>query len=335
MLSGARLRRCNGLACSGLYWCSNKPTRLRVRIAAQACLAAMRGIVSELFHFGDSDRQRKPTKNPFVAKAGKKTSKGEKASKGGKAAKKGDSRKAAAKGKAAPRTRAPAKKTKAAKPTEKTAKQKKSSSSSASQPKPKRAARTQAASGRKRKLTDKEAKKLPHVSSILQAQMEAQVGSFLNRPFDKNWKPASAFAAEHRYEGDGWAKELVKLTQENWPMGNFTLNFWSDCAGTGSEVFAGKILAEQLKKQRNVDLTVNLTGCCDKNLDALYFCAVNHNPRILVRDMMERKIVDEDGRQKVMVFDLRTSEWVSMPEGLDVYGLGFPCTPWSRQLQTL
>jgi hypothetical protein len=224
---------------------------------------------------------------------------------------------------------------KATKTIAKKTQRKKASASSSSAVQPKRAAKKQAATSHSKKLTDKQAKKLPNVSSVLHEQREAQVGSFLNRPFDKNWKPESVFHAERSSDCDGWAKELVNLTSEIWPVGKFTLNFWSDCAGTASEVFAGKILAQQLKAQRNVDMTVNLTGCCDKNVDSLYFCALNHNPRILVKDMMERKIIDEGGHKKVMVFDLRTSEWVSIPEGLDVYGLGFPCTPWSRQLRTL
>lgn len=54
------------------------------------------------------------------------------------------------------------------------------------------------------------------------------------------------------------------------------------------------------------------------------------SPGVLVSDMEERRYDEESGR--LIVLDLVSNTWVHFPHKVDVYCLGFPCTPWSLRL---
>ena len=53
------------------------------------------------------------------------------------------------------------------------------------------------------------------------------------------------------------------------------------------------------------------------------------SPGVLVGEMEERRFDEESN--KLLVLDLVSNQWVHMPD-VDVYCLGFPCTPWSLSL---
>ena len=48
--------------------------------------------------------------------------------------------------------------------------------------------------------------------------------------------------------------------------------------------------------------------------------------------MKGRRIDDLNEGTKLLVYNALTKNWEHIPEGLGVYTLGFPCTPWSMSL---
>ena len=103
------------------------------------------------------------------------------------------------------------------------------------------------------------------------------------------------------------------------------LNCWSDCSGMASEVTGLKLFVDAINVRYNLQVEVNLVGCCEGQPDAQHFLELNHKPRIISKCMTERRLVSGEA----LDFNIKTQEWEQIPTGLDVYCCGFPCTPWS------
>ncbi len=105
-------------------------------------------------------------------------------------------------------------------------------------------------------------------------------------------------------------------------------------------------------------MSINLVGACDLSLAALHFAELNWKPRVMVKDMLERRITENSVIVKaghfatrlrevigILMFvllilpllllislptqDIRDGREVEIPRNLELYSLGFPCTPFS------
>jgi len=158
------------------------------------------------------------------------------------------------------------------------------------------------------------------------AQHEPQLSSDKLRKFDKDRKPTEWFQLASPLAQPEWADHLVSCAAVAGITASVVLNVWGDCAGMGSEVFACKKIAAAIARANpDFQLEIHASGACDKNANSLYFLEKNHDPKILSRNMTDRTIIDG----KVWDQDLKTGAAAQIPDGLDVYVLGFPCTPWS------
>jgi len=131
-----------------------------------------------------------------------------------------------------------------------------------------------------------------------------------------------------------WAESLLDLAAEqlaHLPAAEIVLNTWSDCAGMGTEVFALKTIAKTLAaRDPRINIKVNPYMACDVNPNCLRFVEINHDPVCMATDMLDRHIQFETN--SVSVKDVVSTDSVLVPRGaIDVYVLGFPCTPWSRR----
>lgn len=71
-------------------------------------------------------------------------------------------------------------------------------------------------------------------------------------------------------------------------------------------------------------MTISSFAVSETCIDALHFLERNHGPKLLITDMLARTVADG----KINVTTLQ-GECRALPSGLDIYTLGFPCTPWS------
>ncbi len=152
------------------------------------------------------------------------------------------------------------------------------------------------------------------------------------RPVDRARMPASFYKPTVNRDAQ-WVRALAELVPafRHHSGANIVLNMWSDCAGMGSEIFAMRMLVMELKMLYNVDVVINVVGVCEKKIDCCVFLEENHSPRIISNDMCDRKIRDVDGKLHAYDLNIKTGQYEELPHGIDIYGLGFPCTPWSRR----
>ena len=101
---------------------------------------------------------------------------------------------------------------------------------------------------------------------------------------------------------------------------------WSDCGGLGVELVAFKFLAARLEQLLHMTLEIVPYAFCDSSAPAQKFATLNHKPRHIINDMMERDF--EAGtfhcQSCGIEHDLPSS-------GVDLYVCGFPCGPWSAR----
>ena len=103
---------------------------------------------------------------------------------------------------------------------------------------------------------------------------------------------------------------------------NITL--WSDCGGMQVEMFALHEIAQAMKQQFDLSITLKDFCYCDSDPHAIKFAERNHNPLHIADDIMKR---DFHGG----TFDCEAcGESHALPQtGVDVYVCCFPCGPWS------
>ena len=63
---------------------------------------------------------------------------------------------------------------------------------------------------------------------------------------------------------------------------------WSDCGGLGSELFALGVLATSIEEHLGVSIEITPYAFCDSSAPARQFAALNHKPRHIITDMMDR-----------------------------------------------
>ena len=108
-----------------------------------------------------------------------------------------------------------------------------------------------------------------------------------------------------------------------------TLTIWSDCAGEGSEMFAGSELADALK-DLGYSLRWNLFCACESDTVAEHIIKHNHHPKHFSEQMEHRSI--EAGTFWCTICN---ASHAIPTEGIDIYFGTYPCTPWSRRGQRL
>ena len=106
----------------------------------------------------------------------------------------------------------------------------------------------------------------------------------------------------------------------------FRLVCWSDCGGLGVELIAIKLLAARLEELLQMSMEIRPYAFCDSSAPAQKFATLNHKPRHIINDMMQRDFEAGTFRcQSCGVnHDLPSS-------GVDLYVCGFPCGPWSAR----
>ena len=176
------------------------------------------------------------------------------------------------------------------------------------------------------------------VNSKSQSILSKRSRSWSYRPTDLKWMPASFFHPDFNHDPQ-WVRAVAELATglANLAPGerrsmSIVLNMWSDCAGMGSEIFAMRMLADELKMLYSIDITVNVVGVCEAKQDCRVFLEDNHKPRIISANMRDRKIKEVDGVLCAFDLNVKSGHYDQLPEGIDIYGLGFRCTPWSRCL---
>ena len=128
------------------------------------------------------------------------------------------------------------------------------------------------------------------------------------RPASAMRRPALAYLPEPGL-GDGdepWFERILDADAPDWAshclrvlMPSFELLkrrmgdririvCWADCAGMGVELFALEIMATRVKEHLGVSVEIVPYAFCDKSEPAQKFAALNHMPRHIITDMMER-----------------------------------------------
>ena len=131
-----------------------------------------------------------------------------------------------------------------------------------------------------------------------------------------------------------WAKHAVHVLQKAklLPHENLEgvppcpLNFWVDCSGINSEMFALRELQQHLQELVGASIRVSLYCICEKDVKARLFAQQNHAPHHISPDMANRNF--ETGTFYCEKCDANHE----LPRrGIDVYVGTYPCSPWSRR----
>ena len=101
---------------------------------------------------------------------------------------------------------------------------------------------------------------------------------------------------------------------------------WADCGGMGVELFALEMMATRVKEHLGVSVEIVPYAFCDTSKPAQKFAALNHKPRHIITDMMERDF--EAGTSHCHTCD---ADHDIPPSGVDLYVCCFPCGPWSTR----
>ena len=121
---------------------------------------------------------------------------------------------------------------------------------------------------------------------------------------------------------DDWVQHLCQtVTKLGIDIGIISTHVWklfSDCAGldalaTGLEV----------AKDAGVPVRTSHEGACDYEKNSQAWLSAVHRPKVLFNDILERNF-----EKDCASFDLVSQMEKELPES-DVYGAGFPCTPYS------
>jgi len=101
---------------------------------------------------------------------------------------------------------------------------------------------------------------------------------------------------------------------------------WADCGGMGAELIALEGLAARLEEHLTMSLEIVPYAFCDSSVPAQKFAALNHRPRHIINDMMQRDFEAGTFRCQTCGVDH------DLPSrGVDLYVCGFPCGPWSAR----
>ena len=101
---------------------------------------------------------------------------------------------------------------------------------------------------------------------------------------------------------------------------------WSDCGGLGVELVAFKLLAARLEELLHMSIEIVPYAFCDSSAPAQKFATLNHKPRHIINDIMQRDF--EAGTFRCQSCGVNHE----LPSsGVDLYVCGSPCGPWSAR----
>lgn len=101
---------------------------------------------------------------------------------------------------------------------------------------------------------------------------------------------------------------------------------WADCGGLGAELIALEGLAARLEEHLKMALEIVPYAFCDSSVPAQKFATLNHKPRHIINDMMQRDFEARTFRCQTCGVDHDVPS-----RGVDLYVCGFPCGPWSAR----
>lgn len=98
----------------------------------------------------------------------------------------------------------------------------------------------------------------------------------------------------------------------------------------GSELFALKALCNKITEVfPKHSITVAPFAACDRKPCCLHFLEKNHQPKHLMADILNRQIKGKGADATVCTTTIEAEEVQIPKHNIDLYVLGFPCTPWS------